>query len=223
MLSRKQLIHLYLHERRSSAEVAQLLGCSTHKVDYWLAKYYIPKRTISDAIYAKHNPEGDPFRWREPKTVAEAELKGLGLGIYWGEGTRKNKTSLRLGNTDPRLLQTFLEFLEAICGMDRRRLRFSLQVFSDTDAGVARRFWCRQLSIVHSQFSKTSVTPSRGIGTYKSKSQYGVLMVYVHNRKLRDLVCHKLEGLGSRPSSSTAEQFHGKDQTRVRLSPRAQR
>lgn len=49
-----------------------------------------PKRSISDAIYAKRNPGGDPFTVVSPSIVSDAFLFGLGTGIYWGEGSIGN-------------------------------------------------------------------------------------------------------------------------------------
>lgn len=196
MISRQDLKELYISKGKSASEIGKMLACSERKVNYWIAKFGIPKRSISEAIYLKHNPNGDPFEWKHPTNLYEAELRGLGLGLYWGEGTKRNKTSLRLGNTDPNLIRKFIEFLEIICGVEKRKIRFSLQVFSDTDPEEARAFWCRCLKTSLAQFSeKIIITPSRGAGTYRYKNKHGVLMVYVHNRKLRDIVCGTIENL----------------------------
>ena len=63
-----------------------MLNCSEHKINYWLNKYGITKRNISDAIYLKYNPKGDPFRFILPKNKKDERLFGLGLGLYWGGG-----------------------------------------------------------------------------------------------------------------------------------------
>ena len=73
-------------------------------------KYGIKRRSISDAIYEKHNPNGDPFSIKEVTTIEEAKLYGLGVGVYWGEGNKANKHSVRLGNTDPDLILRFVDF-----------------------------------------------------------------------------------------------------------------
>ena len=185
------LRRLYVKERRSSAEIAKVLGCSEHKVNYWLEKHVISKRSISEAIYVKRNPSGDPFVFKAPRTIKGARLLGLGLGLYWGEGNKKNKNSLRLGNTDPALITSFLEFLEEIFNIDKTRLKFGLQIFSDMPKEKTLRFWLDQLknfSVSRNQFFKITVTPYRGIGNYREKSKYGVLTVHFSNSKLKRLV-----------------------------------
>ena len=49
-------------------------------------------------------------------------------------------------------------------------------------------FWTKTLTIEKSQFYKTVITPYRSLGTYRKKTKYGVLTVYFHNRKLRDVL-----------------------------------
>ncbi len=173
-------------------EVADSLGCSLHKVAYWMAKHRIAPRSRSAATYLKHNPNGDPFHIRFPRSREDAKLLGLGLGLYWGEGNKANTSSIRLGNTDPALLKTFMHFLEKILGARRDRLRFYLQIFTDINPEEALRYWMRTLRIRRTQIGQPIITKSGSIGTYRKKSQYGVLTVCFHNKKLRGLLEHMM-------------------------------
>lgn len=89
---------LYTKDKLSVTEISKRLGCSNHKVDYWISNYKIPKRTISEALYQKNNPLGDPFLFNIPRNIDDMFLFGLGLGLFWGEGTKKSDYSLRLCN-----------------------------------------------------------------------------------------------------------------------------
>ncbi|NIR49424.1 hypothetical protein GWO43_13020, partial [candidate division KSB1 bacterium] len=176
-------------------DIGVMLGCSDRKVDYWLKKHGISKRSISEAIYAKANPGGDPFTIQDPKTIDQAILFGIGVGLYWGEGNKRNKHSVRLGNTDPKLIKKFIEFLKVAYCVDVKRLKFGLQVFSDMSPRHAQTFWEKELGISSNQFQKVVVTPARGVGNYRNKTQYGVLTVYLNNKKLRDVICTTIENL----------------------------
>lgn len=196
ILSKSNLSRLYLRERRSVSDIAGLFGCSEHKINYWLYKYRISKRSISEAIYAKRNPFGDPFMIKKVGSRSDAELLGLGLGLYWGEGNKRNKTAVRLGNTDPALIRTFMHFLQEICGVPDSKFRFSLQIFGDIPAERALRFWLNELKYFNAtrfRFSKVTVTPHRGVGNYRRKSEYGVLTVHVNNSKLKRAIDNLLE------------------------------
>lgn len=195
ILSKQKLRKLYLRDKQSSASIAMIFKCSESTINYWLKKYDIKKRSISEAAYIKHNPDGDPFKIRELKTIKDAWLMGLGLGLYWGEGTKSNKYSIRLGNTDPRLIKKFIEFLAYCCRINKQKLRFGLQIFSDMSPKDALKFWQKELNVRVSSFQKIIVTPTRGDGTYKHKIKHGVLTVYYHNKKLRDIICGMIDSI----------------------------
>ena len=193
MMSKMKLRKLYLKDGFSVAQISDKFSVSQHKTNYWLSKHSIKKRSISEAMYLKLNPNGDPFCYHAPRSKAEWLLFGLGIGLFWGEGNKRNKFSVRLGNTDPRLIQTFLVFLDKIFRIDRTKLRFGLQVFSDISPEVARKYWEKELNVPSSQFYKVTVTPARSIGTYKHKSEYGVLTVHFSNTKLKKAIDKLIE------------------------------
>jgi len=188
MIKKDKLIYLYLKKKKSMQEIAVFCDCSLHKIQYWINKYNIKTRSISEAVYLKNNPDGDPFVFKQPKTLEEAKLYGLGVGLYWGEGTKADKGSVRLGNTDPELIKNFINFLINIFSVKKEDMKFGLQLFTDINKQEAMDFWIKSLKIKHSQFYNVITTKSRSIGTYRKKSKYGVLTVYYHNKKLRDLI-----------------------------------
>lgn len=172
--------------------IADTVGCSQHKVAYWMNIHNIKKRSISDAIYIKNNPAGDPFTFKRPTTKEDWMLYGLGLGLYWGEGTKANQYSIRLGNTDPQLIINFIKFLQKIYGVDKSKLKFGLQIFTDIDVKTALLYWQKKLSVNPGQFYKPTISISVSKGTYKRRSQYGVLTIFFHNKKLRDILMKQL-------------------------------
>lgn len=192
MLDKKLLEEFYLIKNRSMQEIADTLKCSLHKVAYWINKHEIKSRTISDAVYIKNNPDGDPFIVNLPSNIEDAKLFGLGLGLYWGEGTKADKGSVRLGNTDPKLIKKFIEFLEKFFRIKKGNLKFGLQLFTDIEVVRALNFWIKELNVNRAQFYKVTVTKSRSRGTYRKRGEYGVLTAYFHNKKLRDIIVKML-------------------------------
>ena len=86
------------------------------------------------------------------------------------------------------MIVMFLRFLNELCGVEKSRLKFSLQLFSDIDPEAELKFWINQLGVEASQFYKITVTISGSLGTYRRKSKHGVLQVYFHNKRLRDIL-----------------------------------
>ncbi len=194
-ISKEFLVDSYVKKGQSVALIAGRLNCSQGRVNYWLKKHGISKRSISNALYLKHNPNGDPFGVKALSRPEDLFLKGLGLDLYWGEGTKRDENSVRLGNTDPDLILTFILFLKKIYGIKEDKLRFGLQIFNDVSADRALAFWSSKLSVSVNQFQKVIVSDIRGKGTYSRKSEHGVLTVYFNNRKLRDIFSQEIENL----------------------------
>jgi len=194
-MDKSSLEQWYIHDKKSVHEIAGILKCSESGINYWLKKYAIPKRSIAEAIYTKHNPKGDPFLPQIPQTNKESFLFGLGLGLYWGEGTKRSLTAVRLGNTDPCIVRAFLFFLRKFYDINNSRLHFSLQIFTDMDQRKEEKFWKDFLNVDAAQFYKTTNTRSGSIGTYREKSKHGVLTIYFGNKKLRDILISEIEKL----------------------------
>jgi predicted transcriptional regulator len=188
IMDKTTLERLYLNQNLSMMQISQVFHCSQHKIQYWMSKYQIERRTISDAIYKRSNPNGDPFKVRQVESLEDAFLLGMGIGLYWGEGHKRSKHSVRFANTDPQMIKTFIKFLEHICGIDTSKLRYSLQIFSDINSAEALEYWVKELEEDPSKFGKVTVTRSGSIGTYKRKNYTGVLIVNFHNYKLRDII-----------------------------------
>lgn len=115
-------------EGYSMAEIAKKIGCSINKIAYWMDKYKIKRRSNSEATYVKRNPNGDPFKIKNKLNLKEQQLQGLGIGIYWGEGDKGNPHSLRVANTDPKLIRVFIRFLLEICRLEKKKLDIVLFV-----------------------------------------------------------------------------------------------
>lgn len=186
------LIELY-SKGMSFTGISNHLRCSIHKVAYWMRKYNIKRRSRSEAAYLQANPQGNPFHIHYPRTSSEYFLYGLGLGIYWGEGTKATNFAVRVTNSDPGIIKTFRKFLISICHIDITRVRYSIVAFNDSDIHTVQSYWSKQLKISPDRFGKIVQIPAQGKGTYKRKSQFGVCTITVSNTKLKAWIMGELK------------------------------
>lgn len=180
---------------KSMMEISLLMNCSVHKVVYWLEKIGVKRRTRSDALYLKLNPDGDPFTIKTQLTNEELLLFGLGLGIYWGEGEKVSKGAVRVTNTDPKIIKVFKQFLLQICQLRPEKISYGIISFNDIDPKEVAKYWAKQLETSESKFGKIVTIPSQGKGTYKKKSQFGVCILIVSNIKLKDWIMSQLRDI----------------------------
>lgn len=193
---------------KSAAEIGKDIGISWRKVISLMEKEGIRRRSRSEASYCKHNPKGDPFNIKPKLTLTDERLKALALGLYWGEGSKYNPISIRLANSDPSLLRTFIQFLRDICGVNFQKIKLWLTIHDDIQIKTAEQYWSHQLNMPLSQFSKTVVIDHRGNGSYKKKSLHGTATVCVHNMKLRQIIQRWLEKYAH--VAQSVEHMHGK-------------
>ncbi len=92
-----------------------------------------------------------------------------------------------LSNSDPKIIKLFLAFLTNICGVQRDKLKAALNVFDDVDLQEALNFWQKETKILKERFTKSTIRKARD-GTYKNKSKYGTITVYISNTKLKQFL-----------------------------------
>lgn len=192
--SKENLFSLY-QSGQSMTEIAKRLNCSIHKIVYWMDKFNIPRRSFSDAVYLKANPNGDPFKIKTSLIDHEQILYGLGLGLYWGEGEKVSKGKVRVANSDPNLLLAFRNFLITICQVTISRIHYSLICFNDSNPQAVSKYWSKILEISEEKFGKIVQIAPQGKGTYQRKSKYGVCIIEVSNTKLKSWMMQELKKL----------------------------
>lgn len=185
-IPKAELMRLYYAEQRSMQEIADLFGCSANKIVYWMNYYGLERRQISDAVYAKWNPDGDPFCIHEPQTLEEHQLFALAIGLYMGEGA-KTQGRLLFANNHVGMHRIFLLFLERICGVDRSKVSAVINIFDDCDIEQVTMWWCEQLNLSKDQFFAPFIRTSKGT-EYTKKTQYGTLSLSFVNIKLAKIV-----------------------------------
>ena len=176
-------------------EISKKLNVSHNKIVYWMNQYNIQRRTRSEAVYKKHNPKGNPFRIKQIKNKKDFFIYGMGLGIYWGEGNKADKNSIRIGTSDPQMIIQFRYFLLYVCGVPISKFKYSLMCFKNSNISLAKKYWSKALKIKSKQLGKVTKIPPMGKGRYKKISNYGVCTIYVNNTKLKKWIMDELETL----------------------------
>ena len=176
-------------------EIALSLGCSGNKIKYWMVEHGIERRSISEAVYQKANPDGDPFCIKKCLTLAERELLGLGLGLYWGKGTKADKNAVKLANSDPKLIKAFRKFLIEICQVKQEKIYYRLLLFNDANKKRAVDFWAEELEITAEKIASITELKPRGKGNYKKKSMTGVLTIEFGNTKLKKQIDKMIDNM----------------------------
>ena len=178
------LRHLYLTEGLSAKQIADRSGAPEAKIVYWLRKYKIPKRSLSEAIYQRVNPNGDPFNLKLDLSPEEEKLKVAGLMLWVTEGSLKDKDKVYTSNSNPDLIKLFVEFLLRICRVEKSKIRLRVLYYPNMDLTVdeVKKFWAGETKLPYGQIKLHTY---QAIHNYRAKSKYGTGTVGISNIKLR--------------------------------------
>ena len=184
-ISQDILEALYCERKLSAQEIADRLSVSYHKVAYWMDRYGLKRRDRHQASYQKHNPAGDKFSL----DCSDRDLFVAGVALYLGEGDKTNP-SLIVTNSDPRVLQLWVRFLDVVCGVRPEQLKAHIDYYADLEYRALLQFWSEALRIPAANFEWPTLKAGRPVRPEASgrRSRHGTVHVKFHDAKLKALM-----------------------------------
>jgi len=159
----------------SVSEISKYIGRSKSTVSKYIQRVKILPQFES---ILKRKQESSKTRsedlWLESKKNAQKLIKKLYLrdkifllvGIYWGEGTKKE---LNIINSDAILLKAFIEFIKEI-GVTKNRIKASVRIYNDINHNKAIDYWANILDLKKDQFFRVETIK----GKKKGKLEFGM-------------------------------------------------
>lgn len=116
------------------------------------------------------------------RKISRRELLFLGIGLYWGEGSKNTDNRFILVNSDPFIIRTVIKWLKDVMGVHRELLTLQIYINGQHEYRVGKisRYWSDELGVPLRQFRKPVFmhTPHKKI--YANHETYmGVLHLYV--------------------------------------------
>jgi len=191
MINKKLLLKLYCDRKLSMKEIADKLCVTPNKIEYWLKKYEIPRRSWSESAYVKQNPSGDPFKIKKNLTNREKELLIASLMLYLSEGGRK-RDAIQLGNLNPKVIKIFLDFLRKVCQIKEDKVKIYVRLHKKFDKNKARIYWSEILKMPVKQVLVYTHNDPRSKAN-KQRSEYGIATLQFNNVKLKKWLDDKIK------------------------------
>ena len=205
VLDKHKAIKLRL-EGKSYSEIKSLLGISKSTLSEWLSPYPLPPERIRELrdfsarriesfrnTMKKKREDRQSVAYEKIKNnisdLNRREMLLAGLFLYWGEGSKTNRNSITLTNTNPSMLKFFIKWLGKCFGVDKKRLKVSLHLYSDMNIPSSIKYWSKELGLSLDQFRKPYIkkTASDSI-TYKNGFGKGTCSVMLHCRDVSEPV-----------------------------------
>lgn len=169
----------------SQKRIRELQADSPIRIEKYRNTMRMKRENRLEGVYEKVSKDIGDFSKRE--------LFLLGLFLYWGEGTKAQKGSVALTNTNPAMLKFFLKWLN-LFGVDSKRLKVKLHLYSDMNIKESLDFWSKELKIPISQFRKSYIkkTALKSI-SYKNGFGKGTCCVMFDNMDLWEYIMMSLK------------------------------
>jgi transcriptional regulator with XRE-family HTH domain len=164
----------------SYSQIKKELGISKSTLSSWLRDYPLSKERIKElrdcseqrierfreTMRKKKEEKLKVIYHHQRKALLplnEQEIFMMGLGLYWGEGTKHRQDGLSVSNTDPAVIKFFIYWLVENLNTPRYKIKIALQLYSDMNIEMEMRFWSETLSIPLVQFSKPYIKKNSSI------------------------------------------------------------
>ena len=154
-------------------------------------------RLKKESVIENYKLEGS----RELAHLSDREFLCVGLGIYWGEGSKADKNAIAVVNSDPRLICFAYKWFCDIFHVPKDMFR--PQVFINhihrARGGVVLNYWSELLGIPQPQFRKTVFIKTKNKKVYENHdSYYGVLALRIRKgTNLKYRILGYLNALGA--------------------------
>lgn len=136
---------------------------------------------------------------REIGKLSLRDIQLIGLGLYWGEGYKKGSQELGFTNSDPAMINFYIEWLEKIYEISKKDLILRVSInnqHSDRTIEVVN-YWSTVTNVPCSQFTKTSLLHIHSKKIYKNiTTHFGTLRVKVRKgTNLRRRILGSIEAI----------------------------
>lgn len=114
--------------------------------------------------------------------------KREGLMLYWCEGS-KDKFAIYVNNTNPKILQLFIQWMEKYYGVKRKEFTIFLNLWSSkkNQEIQIKKEWAKILKVKLSQFRKTWFKPTKPTKV-GDKYHLGTCRVRINRKKIADKI-----------------------------------
>ena len=145
---------------------------------------------------------------KEIGNLSSRELWITGVALYWGEGYKrpiiKNGKArtyhpVKLTNSDPNMVKTFLKFLRETCNVPEEKIYVGVRIYQHHNESDLLDFWHRTTKIPKNQFRKFYYGISKSsLGKRPFNIlPYGTIQIEVNDTKLYHRIMGWIEGLSN--------------------------
>lgn len=157
----------------SEERIKELRDWNEKRIENYKKTCKIRKEKILERIYLKEKKKILP--------LSKRDLFIAGLFLHWGEGGKRD-TEVVFSNTNPSMIKFFMYWVEKCLGVNRKKIKIKLHLYSDMDIENEICFWINLLKIEREQLINPYIKKNKIESiTYKGGFGHGTCNVMVRN------------------------------------------
>lgn len=218
IISSKNQAIVLRKQGKSYNEINKVLGTPKSTLSSWLKDLplskQIRKRNINRAkiIWAKNIINYNRLRSlkyqenqkrliekysKEIPIIDEKALFWIGLALFWAEGGKREKWSVRFVNSDPQIIKTIMRFYREVCKVPNGKFRLRIYLHPNIKESQAVEFWSELTRISENQFYKSQELISCSSKRKRNFNRLpnGTLHVYIGDATLSKKIKGWIKGL----------------------------
>ncbi|MEA3272374.1 MAG: hypothetical protein U9P90_01755 [Patescibacteria group bacterium] len=127
---------------------------------------------------------------KEIGKLTKRELFLIGTALYWAEGNKRNKWSIRFVNSDSNMIKLMMKFFREICCIDEKKFNARIHLHPNIKENKAINFWSKIIKIPKRQFAPSQTQISKSSQGKRNPHQlpYGTLHIEIHDVNMTNRV-----------------------------------
>jgi hypothetical protein len=200
-------------QEMSYSQIKSILGVSKGTLSAWLKDYPLSKEKI-DALRGKNEKRIEKYRETRKKTkekrlnefyleeknkvlpLTDRDFFIAGLFLYWGEGSKTMSREVSVSNTDPSMINFFINWVVNCLKVPKEKICITLHFYNDMNIDKEIKFWSEKINIPKNQFSKPYIkqTSIKSIN-YKGMFGHGTCNARIFDARLSEKVLMAIKSI----------------------------
>jgi len=192
----KSTLSLWLKDIKMSAKIEKRFWSKVRK--RWAE--HIVSFSKQRAVEAKERANNIQLSAaKEIGKLTKRELFLIGIALYWAEGNKRNKWSIRFVNSDPAMIKLMMRFFREICRIDEEKFNARIHLHPNIKENKAINLWSKITGISKKRFAPSQTQISKSSQRKRNPHQlpYGTLHIEIHNVNMTNRVKGWILGMSS--------------------------
>jgi hypothetical protein len=207
-------------QEMSYSQIETILGVGKGTLSAWLKDYPLSKERINQLSWSNKrrieryretrkrtkDKRLNEFYLEQKKSVFPFSRRDLfiaGLFLYWGEGSKTISREVSVSNTDPSMINFFIEWATNYLKIPKEKICITLHLYNDMDINEVITFWSKKLKIPKNQFSKPYIkqTSLKSVN-YKGMFGHGTCNARIFDARLSEKILMAIKAISDKYSDA---------------------